>query len=231
MPENLSDILSKSELKPLSASALRSGQFYKAVALQNADLGSTTFKELDLEQAYMTKVNFVGAHLTKLKLYQSLFDSCILSNSNLSAGSFDSVEIHRSQVTGTDFSDANLSSFLFQRCRMDLSIFHGSQISACRFTKCDLRDADFQNARLKNVVFRDCDLRNARFPATVFHHVDLRGSQITGIYLESKQLQAVILDATQLTDLAGILGITVDNVPSDEKEVAFQLKISPSQVS
>jgi uncharacterized protein YjbI with pentapeptide repeats len=225
MPENLADILSKLELKPILESALRADESHDAIVLQNLDLSTASFGELDLERAYLLKVNLTGVRLTKLRLYQTLFDNSMLSNSDVTAGSFESVEIHRSQATGINLSDAILNSVLFQRCRVNLSQFHESKLTACRFIKCDLREADFQSARLKNVAFRDCDLRNARFPGAAFQQIDLRGSQIAGIHLESKQLQAMIVDVTQLTDLINIFGLQVGDVPSDDAEVPFEVRL------
>ena len=124
-------------------------------------------------------------------------------------------EFHRTRLTGCNLSGTNLRNVLFYRCKLDLSLFHDSQITGCRFQECDLREADFQNTTLKRVIFRDCDLRNTRYPSTSLSGIDLRGSQLAGMHADTNELQGALVDPFQVADIASMLGLVVERLPTE----------------
>lgn len=124
-------------------------------------------------------------------------------------------EFHRTRLTGCNLSGTNLHNVLFYRCKLDLSLFHDSQLTGCQFQECDIREADFQNTVLKRVIFRDCDLRNTRYPSTSLSGIDLRGSQLAGMHADTNELQGALVDPFQVTDIASMLGLVVERLPTE----------------
>ena len=69
---------------------------------------------------------------------------------------------------------------------------------------------------MSGVIFRDCDLSQADLRNTKLKGADLRGSAITGVQVGIKDLQGVIVTSSQAIQLAGLLGVTVQ----EEDELA-----------
>jgi uncharacterized protein YjbI with pentapeptide repeats len=72
-----------------------------------------------------------------------------------------------------------------------------------------LREASFDGSDLSGVVFRDCDLSQVDLRNTKLKRADLRGSTISGVQVGIKELQGAIVTASQAIQLAGLLGVTV----------------------
>ncbi len=98
---------------------------------------------------------------------------------------------------------------------MNLTAFHGSKFRDDEFENCDLREAIFEGVELANVKFRNCDLRLARFPNCAFERVDFRGSLLAGVQIDPMNLRGTCINAAQLLNLAGTVGLIVKEADVD----------------
>ncbi|HBU37505.1 MAG TPA: hypothetical protein DEB70_06830 [Planctomycetaceae bacterium] len=147
--------------------------------------------------------------------FEFLCRNCNAANVDWSGARMTDTEFHRTRLTGCNLSGTNLRNALFYRCKLDLSSFHDSQLTRCLFQECDLREADFQNTALKRVIVRACDLRNTRYPSTSLSGIDLRGSQLAGMHADTNALQGALVDPFQVADIASMLGLVVERLPTE----------------
>lgn len=214
-PTPLVDMLSDTQLTVLKTELFDSNQSYREIILDSLNLESHQASNIFIEQAFITDTNFSNAKWTGLELIELLCRNCNAANVDWSDARMTDTEFHRTRLTGCNLSGTSLRNVLFSCCKIDLSLFHDSQLTDCRFQGCDLREADFQNASLKRVTFRNCDLRNARYPHALLSKIDLRGSQLAGMHADANALQGTFVDPFQVADIASILGLVVERLPTD----------------
>lgn len=214
-PTPLVDILSDIRLTVLKSELLNSNQSYREIILDSANLESHQVSNVFIEQASVADTDFSNGRWTGLELIELLCRNCNAANVDWSGARMTDTEFHRTRLTGCNLSGTNLRNVLFYRCKLDLSLFHDSQLTGCLFQECDLREADFQNTALKRVIFRDCDLRNTRYPSTSLSGIDLRGSQLAGMYADTNELQGALVDPFQVADIASMLGLVVERLPTE----------------
>ena len=211
----LVDVLSHIQLTALNSKLLDSNQSHHAIILDGANLKEFQASDFLVEQAFVAGTDFSNSKWTALELIEVLCSNCNAANVDWSGARMTDTEFHRTQLTGCNLSGTNLRNVLFYRCKLDLSLFHDSQLTGCRFQECDLREADFQNTTLKRVIFRDCDLRNTRYPSTSLSGIDLRGSQLAGMHADTNELQGALVDPFQVADIASMLGLVVERLPTE----------------
>jgi len=214
-PTPLVDMLSDTQLTVLKSELFDSNQSYREIILDSLNLKSHQASNIFIEQAFTTDTNFSNGKWTGLELIELLCRNCNAANVDWSGARMTDTEFHRTRLTGCNLSGTNLRNVLFSCCKIDLSLFHDSQLTDCRFQGCDLREADFQSASLKRVTFQNCDLRNARYPYTSLSKIDLRGSQLAGMHADANALQGTFVDPFQVADIASILGLVVERLPTD----------------
>ena len=213
-PTPLVDILSDIQLTVLKSELLDSNQSYCEIILDGANLEPHQASNIFIEQAFIADTDFSNGKWTGLELVELLCRNCNAANVDWSGARMTDTEFHRTRLTGCNLSGTNLRNVLFYRCKLDLSLFHDSQLTGCRFQECELREADFQNTTLKRVIFRDCDLRNTRYPSTSLSGIDLRGSQLAGMDADTNELQGALVDPFQVADIASMLGLVVERLPT-----------------
>lgn len=214
-PTPLVDMLSDTQLTVLKTELFDSNRSYREILLDSLNLESHQASNIFIEQAFTTDTNFSNGKWTGLELIELLCRNCNAANVDWSDARMTDTEFHRTRLTGCNLSGTSLRNVLFSCCKIDLSLFHDSQLTDCRFQGCDLREADFQNASLKRVTFRNCDLRNARYPHALLSKIDLRGSQLAGMHADANALQGTFVDPFQVADIASILGLVVERLPTD----------------
>ena len=214
-PTPLVDILSDTQMTVLKSKSLDSNQSYREIILDSENLESHQASNIFIERSFIADTDFSNGRWTGLELIELLCRNCNAANVDWSGARMTDTEFHRTRLTGCNLSGTNLHNVLFYRCKLDLSLFHDSQLTGCQFQECDIREADFQNTVLKRVIFRDCDLRNTRYPSTSLSGIDLRGSQLAGMHADTNELQGALVDPFQVTDIASMLGLVVERLPTE----------------
>ena len=214
-PTPLVDILSDTQMTVLKSESLDSNQSYREIILDSENLESHQASNIFIERSFIADTDFSNGRWMGLELIELICRNCNAANVDWSGARMTDTEFHCTRLTGCNLSGTNLHNVLFYRCKLDLSLFHDSQLTGCQFQECDLREADFQNTVLKRVIFRDCDLRNTRYPSTSLSGIDLRGSQLAGMHADTNELQGALVDPFQVTDIASMLGLVVERLPTE----------------
>ena len=109
-----------------------------------------------------------------------------------------------------------LSHAVFTNCKLDYSSF--SQVRApgpVIFSRCTLREADFESCHFPQMLFDECDLALTNFGSGSYKGCDLRGndlSSVRGIH----NLKAIVIDRHQLLQLAEAMAAELDVTFGDE---------------
>ena len=106
--------------------------------------------------------------------------------------SWESVTFRKSRLSMCDFRGSKWVS-----CSLDGTTFYGANANAANFhgvafTDCDMEQASFVGAVLKNVVFRNCRLAYSTFAGATLHNVMFDGCNLHGaslLYAEATGVQ------------------------------------------
>lgn len=197
--------------------------FAKAVPADNAEFVERRGDDVDWREksaAGMTfeAAVFVGAALARSKfpdvaLRDVRLDRCDLSNADWAGGSLVRSEILGTKLIGFASAESRWRDVLVRKSPGRLAVFQQTRFDSCRFEECDLAEATFEGATLKNVVFRECDLAGVRFVGATLENVDLRGSRIDGLHLDPASVAGLIIDPTQAPIVAALAGARIEEVP------------------
>jgi uncharacterized protein YjbI with pentapeptide repeats len=182
---------------------------YTQQALLDCDFSQQSADDLLFEHAYCKRVSFNQTSLTLAQLFDVRLESCDLAGAEWEKAHLRRVEFSGCRLVGFRLSDASLEDIHISKCNAELARFWSCSFKAARFDHCVLREASFADSDLSGVVFRDCDLSQADLRNTKLKHADLRGSTITGVQVGVKELQGAIVTPIQAIQLAGLLGVTV----------------------
>jgi len=182
---------------------------YAKQALLDCDFSSQHADDVLFEQVSCTRVSFNQSQLALAQLLDARLDSCDLAGAEWTKAHLRRVELSACRLVGFRLSDSSLDEVLIAKCNAELARFWSSSFKAARFDHCVLREASFDGSDLSGVVFRDCDLSNADLRNAKLKGADLRGSTITGVRVGIKDLQGAIVTASQAIQLAGLLGVIV----------------------
>ncbi|MCD0174946.1 pentapeptide repeat-containing protein [Deinococcus sp. 14RED07] len=117
-----------------------------------------------------------------------------MSGAHLEDAALERVQFTDCRLLGVQAAHARLRHVALTRVAAPLSVWVKADAAHLRLDDCDLTEAAFMDADLPGLILRAC-----RLPRT-----DLRGLRIT-----PRELEGVTVDATQLPDLAHLLGVRV----------------------
>ena len=195
------------EISALDTLADQSG--YTQQALLDCDFSQQSADDLLFEYVNCKRVSFNQTSLTLAQLFDVRLESCDLAGAEWEKAHLRRVEFSGCRLVGFRLSNASLEDVQISRCNAELSRFWSCAFKAAHFDHCVLREASFADSDLSGVIFRDCDLSQADLRNTKLKGADLRGSTITGVQVGIKELQGAIITPIQAIQLAGLLGVTV----------------------
>ncbi len=182
---------------------------YTSQALLDCDFSQQNADDLLFEYVSCRRVSFNNTSLTLAQLFDVRLDGCDLAGAEWEKAHLRRVELSGCRLVGLRLSDSSLEDLQISKCNGELVRFWSCSFKAARFDHCVLREASFDGSDLSGVVFRDCDLSQADLRNTKLKRADLRGSTLTGIQVGIKELQGAIVTSSQAIQLAGLLGVTV----------------------
>ena len=115
---------------------------------EQPDLSASRFVEVRLMGVSLAGETRLGLSLTDCALRD-----CDLANLDARGGALRRVEIVGGRLTGCNLSEGSLLDVRIEDCRADLTAFALTKLERARFASCSLVQADFQQARLRAVVF------------------------------------------------------------------------------
>jgi uncharacterized protein YjbI with pentapeptide repeats len=202
------------EVSQLDALADQSG--YTQQALSDCDFAQQSADDLLFEFVSCKRVSFNNTSLTLAQLFDVRLDGCDLAGAEWEKAHLRRVELSGCRLVGLKLSDASVEDVLISKCNAELGRFWGCSFKAARFDHCVLREVSFDGSDLSGVILRDCDLSQADLRNTKLKGADLRGSTLSGMQVGIRELQGVIVTSIQAIQLAGLLGMTIQ----EEDELA-----------
>ncbi|GAB5389274.1 MAG: hypothetical protein Alpg2KO_22420 [Alphaproteobacteria bacterium] len=172
-----------------------------------APLKAARDRKLDLDRAYLVRVNLKRQQLDGIKLTATDMRLGKLDRASLKQATLDGSDLRRcgmektileeASAKGVNFGEATLQRINAKGADLSGSRFTGAILEGCRFMGANLRGADFSGAkfraysegdyydlRIHDVSFRNADLTGARFDArTNFDHVDLTGAKLDDVVI------------------------------------------------
>ena len=156
----------------LRGADMRGGDFMGAMArradLSNSYLNDAHFYRADLREANLSRAiapgaNLRGADLRHANLAGVNLDRATLSEANLSGANLTNANLDRANLDRTNFTGADLTG----------ASFNGTNLSRTNLSASVLKEADFYEAVLNDVVTGAADFRNCIIGYTVFQNCAL----------------------------------------------------------
>jgi uncharacterized protein YjbI with pentapeptide repeats len=182
---------------------------YTRQALLDCNFASQSADDLLFEYVSCKRVSFNHTSLTLAQLFDMRLDGCDLAGAEWEKAHLRRVEMSGCRLVGMRLSASSLEDVQISKCNAELARFWACSFKAARFDHCVLREASFDDSDLSGVIFRGCDLSQADLRNTKLKGADLRGSNLTGVQVGIKDLQSAIVTPIQAIQLAGLLGVIV----------------------
>jgi uncharacterized protein YjbI with pentapeptide repeats len=161
---------------------------------------------------------FVGTDLDRVRVRDTLFESCDLSGARLAEAAFIRVEFRNCKMSAIDLAAGRLSDVLFYEAKLDYANFAMITGDHVQFDRSALQASTFYAAAVTHAQFLDCDLTGAEFSTSELARVHLHGSTLEGLQ-GALHLHNAIIDSTQVLPLAlgvfGALGIEINDDRED----------------
>lgn len=138
----------------------------KKFKIEDVDLESKDFQDLDFENVLFVGGNFDNANACGVKILKTSFEGAWLCDIDLSAANLEYVEFYDIEAYGAKFREAKISN----------AIFFGANLSR----------ADFCGSMLRDVVFKEDNIG---------HKTDLSGADFTDVNLSSVTFEGALYDA------------------------------------
>jgi uncharacterized protein YjbI with pentapeptide repeats len=167
---------------------------------------------LILEQARMRRVAFASTRLDRPRANDAVFDGCDFTASEWSAAHLLRVEFAHCRMLGMQWAALEAHDVRFTGCQCEGAFFASARLAGARFEHCVLRHASFEGADLAGARFVDCDLSLADLRHAGLAAADVRGCTLNGVRVEARDLQGLVLDPSQASQVAGLLGIIVKDL-------------------
>lgn len=172
--------------------------------LQNEEAINCNVAALDLSSVVIEKVQFTGAHFSRVTMRDVRTTQTDFSSAHLDNGMLVRAEFVNCRMTGVDFSRTSLHDVVFRGCKLDLANFRFSDLRRVAFIDCTLSETDFMNAKLTCADYQSSALEKTVFSQAVCKQVDLRSSTLIDI-VGWRDLKGAILDGAQLVGAAPYL--------------------------
>ena len=203
--------------KPLAAAQtteIEEHELYSQLLFDHLDFSGTHAARPAFEQVLFRRSIFLQTHLPDLRLLDCRLEKCDTSAAMWEKAHLRRVEFNGCRMLGAVLIEAALEDILFTECLAEKINFGFAVLKITRFEQCNLRSASFAGADCRGVVFHGCDLSGADFREAKLESADLRTATINGLQVGVKELQGAIIAPEQAVQVAGLLGIRVQE-PDD----------------
>jgi uncharacterized protein YjbI with pentapeptide repeats len=167
--------------------------------IEQTDLSGQNLSGLNLQGAYLYRVNLAGSILRRAKL-----QAAILVEVDLSQADLEKADLRETRAIGVRMKGANLT-----QARLERATLARADFSEARLTRARLR-----RANLALTAWRDAILTRARFSRNNLMGADFRGVDLTDLNLADAVIYQCMITPEQETPLLDALRISRDpNAP------------------
>lgn len=182
------------------------------VDILNQEHKDLNFEEVTIKNKTLGNIKIFESSFLSITFDNVIFNHVSFSHVDLSNVNFTNCGFHNCQfidckMVGTNFVDSSLKSCLLENVLgRYLGISYG-KLNDFIIKESDLLEARFMDFIPNKLVFENVNLKGAEFNKVSLYHIDLSTCCIENILIDSKYLRGVILNYSQMIDLAPILGI------------------------
>ncbi|MDL2206443.1 pentapeptide repeat-containing protein [Eubacteriales bacterium OttesenSCG-928-N13] len=189
--------------------AIESSDDLENLLFEDADLLGITTRRLEFTGCRFVRCSFVDFDVKRLSFTDCQFDHCDFSNFEFSGCSLVRVAFEDCRLTGATFLDASLMHVQFQSCMLTYIAFGRSTLKQTRFAQCDMTNASFRSVKHDLPKLESCKLIASEWVETPLKGMDLSDCEIAGLLVSDGAWRGAILDASQLLELARLMGVVV----------------------
>lgn len=178
------------------------------------DFSGRGAQHCEISESRVVGGRFVGTDLDRIRVRDTLFESCDLTGARLAEAALIRVEFRNCKMSAIDLAAARLSDVLFSEAKLDNANFRMITGDHVQFDRSNLQASDFYGAAVTHAQFLDCNLTGVEFSQSELDRVHLHGSTLEGLR-GAAHLHSAIIDSTQVLPLAlgvfGALGIEIND--------------------
>lgn len=143
---------------------------FTGLALTEETIKGVTFEECRFEDCSFITCKFEGC-----RFLGTTFSGCVLSAVVPMNSRFDEATFKNCKVIGIDWTrTAETRKLRFTDCQLNYSNFRFLALPGLKMERCEVKDADFIEAKLKGASFAGSDLEKSRFFKTDLTGADFR---------------------------------------------------------
>ncbi|QEN08339.1 pentapeptide repeat-containing protein [Oceanispirochaeta crateris] len=181
-------------------------EFFENIILTHSDLSGKTFQDCQFKSCRISDSLLRGSsfrnclfeecELTLLKVDNAGFSNCQFTESMLQGINFSECN---TPLFYPDFEKCEIRHCFFSNMDLKKKVFRDSKFQDCEFFRIDFREADFSRTAFSETPFSECDLRKANF-------TEARGYTIQP---EQNKLRGAVFSYPDVTALLAPLGIVI----------------------
>lgn len=190
------------------------GEYY-SLSLIGVDLSGQSASDIVFEESHLGRVKLVETKLEKVRFTDMKIDDSDFSGSVWGGARLTRVVFSNCRLIGMQLFEAELNDVRFSECNMAGALLGGIVSRHIEFNHCILREAFLQSARLNGASFKKCDLSGANLEGAELKGADFRGAKLGGVQVGPKEMQGAIIDPSQASQVAALLGVAVKDVEDE----------------
>jgi uncharacterized protein YjbI with pentapeptide repeats len=196
--------------------SLASGGIFSGFEFGDASMRALDVRDVRLLDGKVHAVRAEAVSIMGARVQSVEFSRCELGSPRWSGGKISRTRFDSCRLLGARFENVTLEHVVFTDCKLDYAAIARIRASGpVMFIRCSLREADFADCDLAGCLFDGCELTSASFGEGWYAGCDLRGNDLSAVN-GAHHLERVVLDRSQLIELAAALAAELDVTFGDE---------------
>ena len=166
-------------------------------------------KVLEFSGCYFHKCVFSELDFGRISFVDCIFDHCELSNLRLTNAAFQRVEMSHCRMTGLELLRSILMNVSLKESMMDYLSLSEASLDRVVIHDCHMRESIWADVKLLKAAFEQADLSRTQWVRTPLKGMDVSSCTISGWNISLADLRGVKVNASQVIELSGLLGIEI----------------------
>lgn len=162
--------------------------------LQKANLVSASLRNVNFNEAQMTRAYLFQANLSGTTFYKAILHKAKVVSANLKLAQMNEANLTEADFTETDLSIANLNKVIADGAHFQKANFRSADLTEANLQNANLTDADLSMTKLVNT-----DLRNANLTRANLRGANLINANLTGAILDEADLSLANLTSAKIS--------------------------------
>lgn len=179
---------------------LQTGMSLEMCEITSSVWASQTAKRLSIDSVRLRAPDLTAAQLRDGGWTDVALDGGELGGLNLTGSDVRRMLVRGTRASGLVMAETVIQDVRFEDTKLNLANFRLAKFFRVEFVRCQLTEADFGGANLRDVTFTDCDLTGADFSGTTMANVDVRSCVVLSLH-GIGGLRGATLSSSQLITL------------------------------